>query len=191
MPWVEFEPTITASERAKTVPVLDRAATVTGSERILAYQNLLRKLVSWLVWWLWGFGHVVTFSLSPRYLSLSIGSNPRWVHVGFVVDKLSLKQKFLQALPFPPVSCHSTNIPYSSHSRLLKWPVWSCHTSLPQLQIRTLLTGNWLIENIVIKRVKCWCLIVSFNWYTLPTSIQCRCQEHVDQYINCSYVFMA
>jgi hypothetical protein len=31
MPWVGFEPTITASERAKTVNDLDRAATVTGS----------------------------------------------------------------------------------------------------------------------------------------------------------------
>jgi hypothetical protein len=31
MPWVEFEPTIPAFERAKTVHVSDRAATVTGS----------------------------------------------------------------------------------------------------------------------------------------------------------------
>jgi hypothetical protein len=30
MPWVEFEPTIPAFERAKTVHVLDRAATVIG-----------------------------------------------------------------------------------------------------------------------------------------------------------------
>jgi hypothetical protein len=30
MPYVEFEPTIPASERAKTVHVLGRAATVTG-----------------------------------------------------------------------------------------------------------------------------------------------------------------
>jgi hypothetical protein len=30
MPQVEFEPTIPASERAKTVRALDRAATVTG-----------------------------------------------------------------------------------------------------------------------------------------------------------------
>jgi hypothetical protein len=30
MPWVGFEPTIPASERAKTVHALDRAATVTG-----------------------------------------------------------------------------------------------------------------------------------------------------------------
>jgi hypothetical protein len=29
MPWVGFEPTIPASERAKTVHALDRAATVT------------------------------------------------------------------------------------------------------------------------------------------------------------------
>jgi hypothetical protein len=32
MPCVGFEPTIPASERAKTVHALDRAATVTGSE---------------------------------------------------------------------------------------------------------------------------------------------------------------
>jgi hypothetical protein len=30
MPWVRFEPTIPGSERAKTVPALHRAATVTG-----------------------------------------------------------------------------------------------------------------------------------------------------------------
>jgi hypothetical protein len=30
MPWVRFEPTIPASERAKTVHALDRSATVTG-----------------------------------------------------------------------------------------------------------------------------------------------------------------
>jgi hypothetical protein len=30
MPWMGFEPTIPASERAKTVHVLDRSATVTG-----------------------------------------------------------------------------------------------------------------------------------------------------------------
>jgi hypothetical protein len=31
MPWVAFEHTIPASERAKTVHVLDRSATVTGT----------------------------------------------------------------------------------------------------------------------------------------------------------------
>jgi hypothetical protein len=31
MPWMGFEPTIPASERAKAVHALDRAATVTGS----------------------------------------------------------------------------------------------------------------------------------------------------------------
>jgi hypothetical protein len=30
MPWVGFEPTIQASERAKAVHALDRSATVTG-----------------------------------------------------------------------------------------------------------------------------------------------------------------
>jgi hypothetical protein len=32
MPWVGFEPTVPASERAKTVHVLDLSATVTGSK---------------------------------------------------------------------------------------------------------------------------------------------------------------
>jgi hypothetical protein len=35
MPRVGLEPTITASERAKTVHVLDRSATVTGSLRYI------------------------------------------------------------------------------------------------------------------------------------------------------------
>jgi hypothetical protein len=34
MPCVEFEPTVPASERAKTVHALDRSATVTGSGEI-------------------------------------------------------------------------------------------------------------------------------------------------------------
>jgi hypothetical protein len=34
MPWVEFESTIPASERAKTVHILDRSATVTGLETL-------------------------------------------------------------------------------------------------------------------------------------------------------------
>jgi hypothetical protein len=36
MPWEEFEPTIPASERAKTVHALDRSATVTGELRPLS-----------------------------------------------------------------------------------------------------------------------------------------------------------
>jgi hypothetical protein len=38
MPFVGFEPTIPASERAKTVLALDRAATVTGTRHHLAFQ---------------------------------------------------------------------------------------------------------------------------------------------------------
>jgi hypothetical protein len=34
MPWVVFEPTIPASERAETVHALDRSATVTGISSI-------------------------------------------------------------------------------------------------------------------------------------------------------------
>jgi hypothetical protein len=33
------------------------------------------------------FGLVIAFSVSYRYLALSTGSNPRLVHVGFVVDE--------------------------------------------------------------------------------------------------------
>jgi hypothetical protein len=35
MPWVGFEPTIPASEWAKTVHALDRSATVTGVKPII------------------------------------------------------------------------------------------------------------------------------------------------------------
>jgi hypothetical protein len=37
MPWVEIEPKISASERAKTVHALDRSATVTGIIYITFY----------------------------------------------------------------------------------------------------------------------------------------------------------
>jgi hypothetical protein len=40
MPWVEFEPTIPASERAKTVYALDRSATVTDYLRQTRYENI-------------------------------------------------------------------------------------------------------------------------------------------------------
>jgi hypothetical protein len=39
MLWVGFEPTIPASERAKTVHTLDRAATVTGFIEHLTERN--------------------------------------------------------------------------------------------------------------------------------------------------------
>jgi hypothetical protein len=39
MPWVGFEPTIPAFERAKTVHALDRAATVTGISAINVLQS--------------------------------------------------------------------------------------------------------------------------------------------------------
>jgi hypothetical protein len=40
MPCVGFEPTIPASERAKTVHALDRSATVTGSLTEMSTRNL-------------------------------------------------------------------------------------------------------------------------------------------------------
>jgi hypothetical protein len=39
MPWVGFEPTIPASERAKTVHALDRSPTVTGTGRIRSIEK--------------------------------------------------------------------------------------------------------------------------------------------------------
>jgi hypothetical protein len=41
MPWVGYEPTTPASERAKTVHALDRSATVSGG--ILVYRLAKRK----------------------------------------------------------------------------------------------------------------------------------------------------
>jgi hypothetical protein len=41
MPCVGFEPTIPASERAKTVHALDRSATVTGDSRCYSNPKLL------------------------------------------------------------------------------------------------------------------------------------------------------
>jgi hypothetical protein len=46
MPWVGFEPTIAASERAKTVHALDRSTTVTGHST-----HLLRKNFSTILLW--------------------------------------------------------------------------------------------------------------------------------------------
>jgi hypothetical protein len=40
MPWVEFEATIPASERAKTVHALDRSATVTGPQEDYSNENM-------------------------------------------------------------------------------------------------------------------------------------------------------
>jgi hypothetical protein len=46
MPWVGFEPTIPASERAKTVHALDRAAIVTDTSRIYVKKNYLIFLIN-------------------------------------------------------------------------------------------------------------------------------------------------
>jgi hypothetical protein len=43
MPWEEFEHMIPASEQAKTVHALDRAATVTGHTLELVRDNYIRK----------------------------------------------------------------------------------------------------------------------------------------------------
>jgi hypothetical protein len=42
MPWVDFEPMIPASEQAKTVHALDRAATVTGRIRYYSFEYSFR-----------------------------------------------------------------------------------------------------------------------------------------------------
>jgi hypothetical protein len=44
MPWVGFEPTIPASERAKTVHALDRSATVTGPLLFIEKKNIFLQL---------------------------------------------------------------------------------------------------------------------------------------------------
>jgi hypothetical protein len=56
MPCVGFEPTITASERAKTVHALDRAATVTGSN-LVHHAIQIRKLTYILLFEL----HIILF----------------------------------------------------------------------------------------------------------------------------------
>jgi hypothetical protein len=40
MPWVEFKPTIPASEQAKTVHALDRSATVTGTTKLYSIYTI-------------------------------------------------------------------------------------------------------------------------------------------------------
>jgi hypothetical protein len=46
MPCVAFEPTITTSERAKTVHALDRSTTVTGLCFVLRLGNKLTRYIS-------------------------------------------------------------------------------------------------------------------------------------------------
>jgi hypothetical protein len=51
MPWLEFEPTIPASERKKTVHALDRSATVTGYVDItplFLYVCLIIIIINWI-----------------------------------------------------------------------------------------------------------------------------------------------
>jgi hypothetical protein len=47
MPRVGFEPTITASERAKTVHALDRSATVTGQKHACSYIIYCQQHTLW------------------------------------------------------------------------------------------------------------------------------------------------
>jgi hypothetical protein len=52
MPWVEFEPTIPASERAKKVHALDRATTVTGRFPLQSSLRILRSpILETTLWW--------------------------------------------------------------------------------------------------------------------------------------------
>jgi hypothetical protein len=51
MPYVGFEPTMPASERAKTVHALDRSVTVTGSDKAWRKQFLIgNKSENFLFW---------------------------------------------------------------------------------------------------------------------------------------------
>jgi hypothetical protein len=62
MPYVGFEPTITASERAKTVHALDRSATLTDHEE-------MRRSTNWEVL---GADHNSIVCLRPKYLQAEI-----------------------------------------------------------------------------------------------------------------------
>jgi hypothetical protein len=82
MPWVGFEPTIPASERAKTVHALGRAATVIGLSKITP------RYFTWLTkgifrqfnvrWASWGLSLIILV-WCPRYISLWQG--PRRKHL--------------------------------------------------------------------------------------------------------------
>jgi hypothetical protein len=69
MPWVGFEPTIPASERAKTVHALDRAVTVTDpppTSRCYQLMNVLRYILIFCFYLNVGFagGLCLQFSIS-------------------------------------------------------------------------------------------------------------------------------
>jgi hypothetical protein len=55
------------------------------------------------------FGHVVT--TDSRLTSCHLVSQVS--HVGFVVDKVTLRQGFVPSIPFFPFNHHSTSFPYS------------------------------------------------------------------------------
>jgi hypothetical protein len=72
MPYVRFEPTIPASERAKTVHALDRSATVTGKNhfanlqfyisRITFLELRTRKNKKFCVFWAWIWGNEANYT---------------------------------------------------------------------------------------------------------------------------------
>jgi hypothetical protein len=62
MPWVGFKPAVPASERARTVHVLDRAATVTGC--IYIYQSNCNLTPSDIPTW-WGLRDHMTLRAMP------------------------------------------------------------------------------------------------------------------------------
>jgi hypothetical protein len=68
MPWVGFEPTIPASEQAKTVHDLDRSATVTGSVGDIKVVGVVHK---------YNLAHISTAFITMRtyYIQISLHSN--------------------------------------------------------------------------------------------------------------------
>jgi hypothetical protein len=83
MPWVGFEPTITASGRAKTVLALDRAATVTGCW-FVRFEVFTAVTMKNVVFWMWPRVDLVWANVSEESIASisrvekSASEEPAW-----------------------------------------------------------------------------------------------------------------
>jgi hypothetical protein len=76
LPWVGFEPTIPAFERAKTVHALDRAATVIGAWKMYEYSKMYFNLTDTYPYWI---------NISHSAVGIATGYGVHYRHVGIRV----------------------------------------------------------------------------------------------------------
>jgi hypothetical protein len=174
MPWVGFEPTIPAFERAKTVHALDRAATVIGVITLYgAWISLNTNKVEF---------EVLTAVIMKSYISWDITPHSPLKIDGKIrsntLPPSSVSSKALLATCFMLVSCLACSL--SHFCRLVAYIYIYTHTQV-QLKEMQMLRGLSWDEESWLSNPSLWIFYDKRTLSTLYLVVDCNC-------INCSWL---